>query len=237
MFSYLLSKWQKPLCASSEVHIKSVLQYISSSYPSNHNYSIVKGQCIPKRKLAARYKIIRTLFPEPLTSLADLGCSKGFFVFSASAHPQCIRTLGIDVNEHDIQVCRTLSEYLKNDRVCFEKYRLHELVQHIEEHGGPFQTVLIINQYQYLFFGSDTFPDAYLDHDIIFRDLRKICSQRIIFNNRIDLQDCQNTARIQAASDFRAIYTEEKVREAASRYFRVVKHGTLGRYPLWTLHV
>ena len=168
MFSYLRSKWKKSRPDSvSDAHLNTCLQYVSSSYPSNHTYHISNRQCIPKRKLAVRYQTIRKLFPVPLTSLADLGCSKGFFVFSSSAHPHCTRSLGIDVNDYDIEVCRSLAGYLENDRVRFEKYRLHELAQQIDAYGGPFQTVLIVNQYQYLLFGSDTNKKEFI------KDLRK----------------------------------------------------------------
>jgi hypothetical protein len=116
--------------------------------------------------------------------------------------------------------------------------QLHELTSRIEEFGGPFQTLLILNTYQYLYFGSDRFPECYLDHDAIFSCLRKITSERIIFNNRIALEDCQNVKRIAEAPELaRRNYSEEKALEAAARHFTVTRQGKIGKYPLLTLDI
>jgi hypothetical protein len=213
-------------------------RYIKLGYPSNHTYQIKNNKLIPNYKLAARYRKIKKLLPKNLTSLGEVGCSKGFFIFSATLHPQCTRGIGIDVNPYDIEVCNWVKETVGSTRTSFAKMQLHELTPRIEEFGGPLQTLLILNTYQYLYFGSDSFPECYLDHDAIFKNLRKICTQRIIFNNRIDLADCQNGARIAEASDeSKGNYTEEKALEAASKYFVVQKHGRIGKYPLITLDI
>jgi len=211
------------------------IQYFESSYPSNHTYKIIDGQFYPKRKLASRYKTIRQYFPEKMTSFAEIGSSKGFFVFSASQLPHCTRALGIDVNSYDIEMCQWLKGRLQNPRVSFAKLRLHELGERIHEFGGPFQTVLLLNTYQYLYFGSDACGDAYFNHDLIFSNLRKICSQRIIFNNRIALADCQNTEKINQAGYHSQNYSEEAIQKAAAKYFTITERGKYGRYPLWTL--
>jgi len=232
-FKRLISRVNSPIIDAQCVEY---YRYIESAYPSNHNYRIKSGRLIPKRKLLSRYQIIQPLFPKVMTSFAEIGSSKGFFVFSAANVPTCERSLGIDVNAYDIKMCQWLKTHLHNLPSRFENMRLHELAERIEDFGGPFQTVLLLNGYQYLYFGSDPFPAAYLDHDRIFKNLSQICSGRIIFNNRIALADCQNVARIQQC-DKAAVgnYTEEKVLQVAERYFQVTKHGKIGRYPLWTL--
>lgn len=216
---------------------KEYLSYLKAAYPNNHNYKVKKKVLIPSRELAKRYNRVRALYPEPLTSFLDIGSSKGFFVFASSKDPHCTRSLGIDVYQYDIDVCRWLKEQLGSDKVRFEFMRLHELAERIEEFGGPFQTVLMLNMYQYLYFGSVRNPDRYLDHDEIFKHLRKICSERIIFNNRVNLADCQNVEQIERASEHSQNYSEEKIIAAASHYFNVVAHGKIGQYPLWTLDV
>jgi hypothetical protein len=214
------------------------IHHIEHGYPSNHTYCLTNDKLKPKYKLASRYKKIRQLLPKQLTSLAEVGCSKGFFVFSAGAYPSCTRALGIDVSPFDIEVCRWVKQQLNSTNTRFEKMQLHELTPSITDLGGPFQTLLIINTYQYLYFGSDSFPECYLNHDAIFNSLRKICSQRIIFNNRIALEDCQNVARINKASEeCRENYSEEKALAAAAKYFTISKHGKIGKYPLFTLDV
>lgn len=212
-------------------------KYVAFSYPSNHTYKIINGKLIPRFKLASRYKKIRQFFPEQMASLAEIGCSKGFFVFAASLLPACQRSLGIDITDYDIKVCRWVKENLQNTRTHFEKMQLHELANRIDEFGGPFQTILLLNTYQYLYFGSDRFPDCYLDHDAIFKNLRKICGQRIIFNNRIDLTDCQNIRSIDHSGAHSQNYSEQKMLAAASKYFTITHHGTYGRYPLLTMDI
>lgn len=48
-------------------------------------------------------------------------------------------------------------------RARFERLHLHELVERIDEFGGPFQTVLLVNAYQHLIFGSERSPVCYPD--------------------------------------------------------------------------
>lgn len=216
---------------------KEYLSYLKAAYPNNHNYKVKNNRLFPTRELAKRYNRVRELLPQPLTSFLDIGSSKGFFVFTASEDPKCTRCLGIDVYQYDMDVCRWLKKYLHNDKVQFEFMRLHELAERIDEFGGPFQTVLMLNMYQYLYFGSVRSPDRYLDHDEIFKHLRKICSERIIFNNRVNLADCQNVEQIERASEHSQNYSEEKIIAAASKYFNVVPHGKIGQYPLWTMDV
>ncbi len=235
IFTKLWSRFSKPILAGRD---SEYYHYIKSGYPSNHTYNIKNSRLIPKHKLAARYRKIRQLLPQNLTSIAEVGCSKGFFIFSGTAHLHCTRGLGIDVNQYDIEVCHWVKEKLANTRASFEIMQLHELAPRIEEFGGPFQTILILNTYQYLYFGSDSFPQCYLNHDAIFSQLRKIGSQRIIFNNRIALEDCQNVKRIAKASEeSKQNYSEEKALEAASQYFKVERHGKIGKYPLFTFDI
>lgn len=232
MFARILKKLRGP-----DTPAKANLRYLKSSYPNNHNYKVKKNHLIPTRELAKRYKRVCGLLPEPLTSFVDIGSCKGFFVFAASNHPECTRSLGIDVYQSDIDVCRWLKGEIHNDKAQFEFMRLHELAERINEFGGPFQTVLILNLYQYIYFGSERCPDRYLNHDEIFKHLRTICNERIIFNNRVNLADCQNVKQIERATEHSQNYSEDKIIAAASKYFNVVPHGTIGKYPLWTMDV
>lgn len=222
----------KPLSLNEEY-----TKYITQEYPQNHTFNIVNNQLIPKYKLASRYKKLRKLYPERLTSFVDVGCSKGFFVLSASEFPECERSLGIDVNPYALNVCRWLKHNSGNQKASFEKMRLHELAERIDDMGGPFQTVLVVNAYQYIYFGSDHFRDHYLDHDTVFKHLRKICSGRVIFNNRLELKDCQNVDCIDYADKRAQDYTEENMLRAAENYFKITRYGKIGKYPLLALDV
>ncbi len=211
------------------------IDYVNHAYPSNHTYKIRDKKLIPRRKLKQRYQKIRALLPDALTSLADVGCSKGFFVFAAGANPSCERSVGIDINQYDISFCHEIKKYLANQNTQFALLKLDEFAERINEYGGSFQTVLLLNIYQYLYFGSDRFSGHYLDHDRIFSLLRKICHGRLIFSNRVELKDCQNEDWVKLAGTKSIEYSETMILKAASNYFSIQKHGAIGRYPLWAL--
>lgn len=210
-----------------------IARYIASSYPHNHDYRVVRGTLRPRWKLARRWRKIRRLYPESLASLADLSCSKGFFVLDAAARPSCARALGIDVHEPDLAVCRALKEHLGLERARFERLRLHELAPRIGEFGGPFQTVLLINSYHYLYFGSERAPELCASHAELFRHLRAVTAERLIFSNRLELARCPRNLRRRAAElgiggDYRA----DDILAAARAHFAVERRGRLGRIPL-----
>jgi hypothetical protein len=214
---------------------KEYLNYAAYAYPSNHAYKIKGGKLLPKRQLDQRYKKIEKLFPHPLTSFADISCSKGFFVFAASNHDSCTRSLGIDINTNDINFCHKLKEYLGKQQAQFALLRLHQLAEQIDAFGGAFQTVLLLNSYQYLYFGSEYYPQSYLDHDVIFKNLSLICSHRLIFSNRVNIKDVQVNPTVLKSESHYADYTEENIIKAAEKYFTVKPIDFIGRYPLWVL--
>jgi hypothetical protein len=215
---------------------KQALEYLESSYPSNHNYVLNQGQLIALRKLEKRYRDIAAFYPEDMQSLLDISCSKGYFVFDAILSYGCKRSMGIDVLEHELDACATVQKYLNDDIARFEQIRLHELANRIEDFGGPFDAVLVINCYQHLYFGSSRFVESYMSHDRIFRNLREVCNGRVIFSNRIDVDHLQDyPANIAKGPNMKETYDEAMVFTAASKYFKVKRAGKLGRYPLWTL--
>lgn len=212
-----------------------VLSYVNRSYPNNLNFSIRGRQLVPHRQLARRGAALMGHYPKPLTSLLDLSSSKGYFVLAAAQQPECRRALGIDVFEHDISVSRTLASHLQIPNTRFEVLKLHELAASIGKFGGPFDAALLVNTYQYLFFGSDRAADCYESHERIFELIRQTCSGRLIFNNRTELKDCQNREAVARAGARANDYTTEKILAAAGKYFKPVVQDVLGRYPLWVL--
>jgi len=50
--------------------------------------------------------------------------------------------------------------------------------------GGPFQVVLLVGTYHYLFWGSLLCPTAYHSHEEILRRLASICTDRLIISAR-----------------------------------------------------
>jgi hypothetical protein len=213
-----------------------VRDYLADSYPHNHDYRVVAGQLRPKLQLWWRARRLKRLYPQPLTSLLDLSCSKGYFVHSAALEPTCQRALGIDVHRPDIDACRSVQAHLAIARARFEVLRLHELAERIDEFGGPFQTVLLVNAYQYLYFGSRRSAEAYKDHDAIFGYARRVCTDRLIFNNRMDFDRLRGLGRRLGMRERLAdSYSHGRILEAASKHFDLTRAGRLGRNELWVL--
>jgi len=209
--------------------------YAENSYPSNHTFKVNKGLLVPKRKLAKRHYKIHKLYPQQLTSFLDVSSSKGFFVFDAAKESTCTRALGIDVNDYDIDFCNAIKQCTDYQRATFEKMTLRELAERIDDFGGPFQTALLINSYQYFYFGSVVSRDSYANHDEIFQLLHRVCTGRVIFNNRVNLEDCQNIDQVLDSPDKAQHYSRIEIFTAASKYFNISEHGKIGKYPLWAL--
>lgn len=211
--------------------------YVSRSYPHNHDYRVIGGRLRPRWKLWWRARRIRRLYPDGPTSLLDLSSSKGYFVLCAAADG-CERVLGIDVHERDLAASRAVRDHLGLERARFEQLRLDELVRRIDDFGGPFQTVLLINTYPYLYFGSERSEQSYPDHDVLFDMLRTVCTERVVFSNRTELARCPRHIRACAAErGLGADFSETRILAAARARFEVTAHGHLVRgVPLWLLH-
>src|SRR6185436_3498427 len=97
---------------------------------------IINGQMQPMRKLRKRFNTFSKLYPQPLTSLLDIGCSKGFFVLSAAQLKQCERAIGIDITHKEIHFCNQVKEYLQINKAYFELLQLDQLAARITEFGG-----------------------------------------------------------------------------------------------------
>lgn len=213
-----------------------VRQYLGNSYPHNHDYRVVDGQLAPKCKLWVRLRKLMPLYPRPLVSLLDVSCCKGYFVNAAAQEPTCQRALGIDIHQPDLDACEAVKAHLGTSRARFERLRLHDAAARIDQFGGPFQTVLLVNTYQYLFFGSPRSADCYLNHDDIFAQLRRVCAGRVIFNNRTEFDRVQGYCRrVGQERGLEREYCTERILQTASKHFRVTQHGRVGRYPLWAL--
>jgi hypothetical protein len=214
-----------------------VRSFVEESYPHNHTYTAAGGSLIPSRKLAERVVNLTQHYPKPLESFVDLSCSKGFFVFHAAMQADCQRALGVDLNEQCLDVCRLLnSRFERQSQTCFEKLSLTELALRINEFGGPFRTALLVNTYQYLVFGSSVAPSTSLDHREIFRLLRRVCSGRLIFHNRLSLADLQSDPQDRArraGSD--VIYEPAAILAAASEFFHVRSLDPWSLRPVWLL--
>jgi hypothetical protein len=213
-----------------------VAKYVASSYPHNLDYRVVGGSLRPRWKLRRRMRKLARGYARPLTELLDLSSSKGYFVLEAASRPECQRALGIDVHAPDLAASRAVAAHLGLERASFQPLVLTQLAQNLRQFGGPFETVLLVNTYPYLYFGSDRSDDHVADHDELFRMLAEVTSKRLVFSNRIELGRCprhiQARARELGLADG---YRPELIRAACERYFELDEQKPLGKIPLWFL--
>ncbi len=213
-----------------------VRSFLADSYPHNHGYGIVRGRIRPNFQLRSRWRKIRALLTKPMDSFLDLGCSKGFFVLQSALEYGCKNSLGIDIATEPIDACRAVQAHLGVENAHFEVASLHELAQGSGDYAAPFDTVLLMNTYQYLFFGSRISAHCYRSHEEIFAHLDAVTSRRLIFSNRLELELLPRNVQERAQASGRADqYRGAAIREAAAKFFKIEEMGKLGRIPLWQL--
>ncbi len=213
-----------------------VAAYIGDSYPHNLDYRVVRGKLRPSWKLWRRLRRIKRLYAQPFDELLDLSSSKGFFVLDAASQPACTRALGIDVHEPDLEASRAVAEHLKLGRASFERLTLSQCAAHIDQHGGPFRTVLLVNTYPYLFLGSDRSDDHIPDHHELFARLAAATKERLVFSNRIDFDRLPRHIQARARKlGLETNYDATSIRNAAESHFELEEQKPLGKIPLWVL--
>lgn len=212
-------------------------RHLGDSYPHNHDWAIRRGKPRPCRQLRRRARRLRRLYPggERLSSMLDLSSCKGYFVIDAARDLGVERALGIDVHPLDLAASRAAAATLGLEGARFEQRFLHELVA---EQPRPFDLVLLVNTYPYLFFGSRREPHAYRDHARIFEHLASLVAPggTLLFSNRTELERCPGHVReLARESGLGGTYTTAAIRAAAGAHFEIEDHGRLGRIPLWRL--
>ena len=202
----------------------------------NHNYMISQNKLIQSFKLHERLSLITALYPEPLESFIDIGCYRGFFALDAANRPGCNVSVGIDVYEPFVNTSNTVKGYLGLSNSSFYMASLDMVSSNPEAYGGPFQTVQLINVYHYLFWGSSLCSDAYLNHHEILRRLSRICTDRLIFSARLEVDRLPGNLKEKAkASGKIAYYNTGYFLKVAREFFEVHRAGFLGRYPLFIM--
>ena len=205
-------------------------------YPSNHKYFISNGHLFPGFQLYERWKTFSALYPEHLESILDIGCCKGFFVFEASQKPSCKIAVGIDVYQPFLDACAKVKDALKQKNAHFCFFYLNEIAKNVRAYGGPFQAVLLINTYHYLFWGSGLNSEYFRSHRQILSMIAQVCSERLIFSNPLEIDKCpkeiQETAK---NSEARFEYTSERFIETAEEFFEIHEKGYLGNRPLFLM--
>ena len=207
-----------------------------AGYPRNHNYTLRNRTLVPSLRLYRRWKAVSALYPRPLTSLLDVGSCKGFFVFDAARREECERATGIDVNGSFVSTAKGVRTLLQERKADFFNLGHEAFARNLDRHGGPFQTVILLNVYHYLFWGSDEDATAARDHRTILSTLSEVCREVLIFASPLDLKECPESVQAAAKQSLlRAQYTPEKFVEAAEEFFVVERAGSTGGRPLFRL--
>lgn len=205
-------------------------------YPRNHNYRIFKKKLLPSFRLYERSRLVSSVCPEKLESFLDIGCCRGFYVINAAQQPDCQISVGIDVHEPFVSTADKVREYLGTKNAHFYFAHLDEVANAPEAYGGPFQTVMLIGTYHYLFWGSKISSAAYRSHRQILARLAQICTNRVIFSARLEINRLPDAVKDKAKSFKDKIhYSTAEFLKSAEEFFKVREAGYLGTYPLFVM--
>ncbi len=171
--------------------------------------------------------MISSFYPKKLESFLDVGCCKGFFVLENAARPECNRSVGIDVVESFVDTAREVGNNMKIEDAEFHLASLDEVAGRVEEFGGPFQVVQLINTYHYLFWGSNLNTKAYGDHRTIFSMFHAVTSSCFIFSSPLEVEVAPQEIRDRAAAAGNHEYHREAILDAAQEFFDVIEPPSL----------
>jgi hypothetical protein len=205
-------------------------------YPSNHIYRIHGKTLIPGRQLYERLWKVTPLFLAGLESFLDIGCCKGYYTSLAAQTSTCKVSTGIDVHAPFIETSKQVSDTLGLSNTQYHLATIDKVAEAPADFGGPFQTILLIGTYHYLFWGSTASDHCFKSHKEILSRLATMCTDRVIISGRFELNRLPRNIRQNAMACAEASqYNTRSFVEAAEEFFTVEEHGFLGTYPLLVL--
>ena len=204
---------------------------------TRHTFKIANGQVLTTFQMDQRWQIVARLYPERLTSLLDIGCCRGWFVIKAAMRPECERALGIDVVQGFIDAANEAKQILHLDNAQFEYGFIDDIAANPQKYHAPFQTIVLLNTYHYMYWGSEYSPNHRADHDYLLRMLSDLCTDRMLFMSPLEVADCPSDVvrRAEAHPEWAGGYTTENFLTTAGRYFDVTPEGYLGARPLYLM--
>lgn len=212
------------------------LNAVLGGYPSNHRYRVQGQRLVPGFQLYERLRKVTRLWPDKLESMLDIGCCKGFYAVSAALKPSCRLSVGIDVDDGFIAASQQVSDHLGLVNTRFFKETIDNLADQPEASGGPFQTVLLLGTYHYLFWGSSKSSHCFGSHPAILSRLAQLTCDQVIVSGRFELDRLPRGLKPAAMADSAAKeYTTERFLAHAGNLFVVKEAGFLGTYPLFVL--
>lgn len=204
---------------------------------TRHTYRIVDGKAFTTFQMDQRWKIVAALYPEKVTSLLDIGCCRGWFVVRAAMRPECEKALGIDVVQGFIDAANEAKRLLELDHAMFDYAFLDDVANDPVKYRTPFQTIVLLNTYHYMYWGSGYSGKHWADHDFILRTLAGICTDRVIFMSPLEIDECPSDIgrRAKEHPEWAREFTTQQFLEVAGRYFDVTHQGYLGIRPLYLM--
>jgi len=204
---------------------------------TRHTFQIADDKVLSTHQMELRWKIVASLYPKKLASLLDIGCCRGWFIFKAAMLPECEAALGVDVVPEFIDAANEAKRVLKLDKAQFEYAVLSDLERNRHKYRLPYQTLLLINTYHYMYWGSEYCPTHWPDHDYLLRTLASMCTDRMLLMSPLEINECPSdiAARAREHPDWAQQYTSLKFFDIASRYFDVSLERYLGVRPLYLM--
>lgn len=205
---------------------------------TRHTFWIAGDRTLTTAQMDQRWRLVERLYPARLTSLLDIGCCRGWFVVNAAMRPECERASGVDVVQGFIDAANDAKRVLKLDeKVRFDYAFLDDVAGDAERFRTPFQTIVLLNTYHYMFWGSAYSEKHWPDHDYLLRTLASICTDRVIFMSPLEVRECPAdiAERAVAHPDWAEQFTERRFLAVANRYFDVAAHGHIGQRPLYLM--
>ena len=207
-----------------------------SGYPPNHNYRVRRREMLLSFKLHKRVPFFEKLYPQPLVSMLDIGCCRGCYVLRAAAMPQCRLAVGVDVHEPFIAICRDAQKYMGASNARFYVSTLDKMAEDPAAFGGPFQTILLVGTYHYMYWGSKLSDNCHPNHRDILSLLATLCTDRVVLSARLELDELPDFVKPTAASSpAAASYNTRDFIKAAQEFFDVRPAGNLDEYPVYVL--
>ena len=209
-----------------------------TGWPRNHVYSVQKGRLVPVFALWNRWREVRRHCGTGPESLLDIGCCRGYYVLDAALRPGCRRAVGVDVAEPFIRAADFAKQRLGLDdaRAQFHVASLEDVAARPSFYGAPFETVLFLGTYHYVYWGSERDAGGVENHATILKRLASVCSGHVLFSGRLEVEHLPPRVRERVErSPGRQAYCTRFFKEEAGRWFDVRTVGRLGKYPLMDL--
>ncbi len=204
---------------------------------TRHIFQIADDRVLSTGQMELRWKIVTSLYPKKLTSLLDIGCCRGWFIVKAAMLPECEAALGVDVVPEFIDAANEAKRLLKLDKAQFEYAFLNDLERDRQKYRLPYQTLLLINTYHYMYWGSTYCPTHWPDQNYLLRTLASMCTDRMLLMSPLEVSDCPSdiAERAREHPDWAEQYTTSRFLDIASRYFDVSLERYLGIRPLYLM--